>query len=62
MNTLGAMALATSDVNVFARPPRRPQRREERRRPSILRGILDGIARAASEPALVVPPMRQYPY
>jgi hypothetical protein len=62
MNTLGAMALATSGVDLFARPPRRPKHRVERRRPSLVREILDGLARAANEPAIFVPPVRHYPY
>jgi hypothetical protein len=62
MNTLGAMALAASNVELFARPPRRSKRRVERRRPSIVREILDGLARAANEPAIFIPPVRQYPY
>ena len=62
MNTLGAMALAASNVDLFARPPRRPKHRVERRRRSLVREILDGLARASSEPAIFVPPVRHYPY
>lgn len=62
MNTLGAMVLATSDVDLFGRPSRRSKRGSEHRRPSIVRRVLDGLARAANEPAMYVPPLRQYPY
>jgi hypothetical protein len=62
MNTLGAMALAASNVELFARPPRQSKHRVEPLRPSLVREILDGLARAANEPAIFVPPVRQYPY